>query len=368
MSEQSVCYFELQGTYFEMGRQMARLIDPAKVHFPAPPQYTTAYFEEAFRMYDACYPEIREELEGFSQESGIPVKEIAYSWMSYLVPRCCGLILTGKRMQDGHTRIARSYEFNLQDEDLTMFRTAPVGKYAHIGGSIVGFGRSEGINEKGLAVSMSSCGFPVSNMEGMRPPKIKGLEFWLAIRCLLENCANVNEALERVRQMPIAYNINLYLADREGNAVLFETMDGEQAFEQIDPSDKRQFLCGTNHIAIRSFQNREPTAMHNSIVRYEKLSAFAEAKDRYEEAEIRDFLLKKYPDGMTAHYYSEGFGTIKSVVLDTVENRFSICWLGEKENGWQDYYVDQTPGNRVEEKRVTEENPTPEFFAQQPIP
>lgn len=368
MSEQTVCYFELQGIHFEMGRQMAKLIDPAKVHFPVPPQYTAAYFEEAFQMYDAYYPGIREELEGFSQESGIPVREIAYSWMTYLVPRCCGLILTGKRMGDGHTRLARSYEFNLRDEDLTVFRTAPAGKYAHIGGSIAGFGRSEGINEKGLAVSMSSCGFPVSNMEGMRPPKVKGLEFWLVIRCLLENCANVSEALERVKQMPVSYNINLYLADHEGNAALFETIDGEWAFEQISPSDKRQSMCGTNHIVIKNFQSREPVAMQNSIIRYERLSAFTEAKELFEEMEIRDFLLKEYPEGMTAHYYSEGFGTIKSVVMDTVENRFSICWLGEAENGWKDYFVDQTQGNKVEGKQVTEENPTPEFFALHPIP
>lgn len=64
-------------------------------------------------------------------------------------------------MADGHTRIARSYEFTIDDEDLTVYRTSPEGGYAHVEGSIAGFGRSEGINEKGLAISMSSCGIPV---------------------------------------------------------------------------------------------------------------------------------------------------------------------------------------------------------------
>lgn len=47
--------------------------------------------------------------------------------------RSCGLILTGDKMADGHTRIARSYEFTIDDEDLTVYRTSPEGGYAHVG-------------------------------------------------------------------------------------------------------------------------------------------------------------------------------------------------------------------------------------------
>lgn len=69
--------------------------------------------------------------------------------MTMLVPRCSGLILTGKKTLDGHPKIARNYEFTIEDEDLKLCRTAPAGKYAHIAGTIVEFGRCEGINEKG---------------------------------------------------------------------------------------------------------------------------------------------------------------------------------------------------------------------------
>lgn len=356
-------YCELEGTNYEIGRQLAHLERTEQRCFKAPDFFVQEDFEEAFQLYEEHCPGIMEELRGYSDESGIGVQDIAFSWMTYLVPRCCGLILTGGRTCDGHTKIARSYEFSLEEEDLKVCRTAAAGRYAHTAGSIAGFGRTEGINEKGLAVSMSSCGFPVSNMPMMKEPRIKGLQFWLVIRSLLENCADVEEALNKVQEMPIAYNINLYLADASGNAALFETMDGEQAFRQIRPGDGDSCLYGTNHIVIDSLRHLEPAAMKNSIVRYDKLKEFTESGMKFEEQAVKDMLLQKYPGGMRANYYKEGFGTIKSVILDTVEKRFSICWLGLAENGWKDYFVLDKQEDCAEEKEYETEEGVPDFFA-----
>ena len=167
--------------------------------------------------------------------------------------------------------------------------------------------------------------------------------------------------------MPIAYNINLYLADPSGTGILFETMDGEKAYEQISPKEGPQYLCGTNHIIIEQLKHLEPAGMNNSIVRYDRLKKFAEEKERYSEEEIRKFMLAEYPEGMTAHYYKDGFGTIKTVILDPVEKRYSICWLGQEENGWKDYLVDEKKGACVEELLYRNEDGNPEFFAFRPI-
>ncbi len=59
-------------------------------------------------------------------------------------------------------------------------------------------------------------------------PAIVGLQFWAVIRYLLENCKDVDEALEYLKDMPIAYNINLLLADKSGNIALVETLDGKK--------------------------------------------------------------------------------------------------------------------------------------------
>lgn len=367
MKTQNVYYYEVSGTHEEIGKQLAREMDAKRLYMPAPAFFTDKEVEEALQLYDTYCPGLKEELESFSQEAGISVKDIAYTWMTYLVPRCSGLVVLGGQMADGHTRLARNYEFSIEDEDLTVCRTSAEGKYAHIGGTIVAFGRTEGINECGLAVSMSSCGLPVSNIEGMRASKVKGLQFWAVIRSLLENCKNVEEALKLVSEMPIAYNINLYLADIEGNAVLFETMDSHIAYKQISEATSKKYICGTNHIVLSDLRRYEPMAMRNSIVRYEKLKEFLDTHPCLEEAQIKEFLLKKYPEGMSAYYYKDWFGTIKSVVMDTVEKRYSICWFGQTENGWEDYMVLESIQNAEEAKLVEEERGTREFFEFVPI-
>ena len=142
---------------------------------------------------------------------------------------------------------------------------------------------------------------------------------------------------------------------------------GEKAYEQISPNEGPQYLCGTNHIVIEQLKHLEPAGMNNSIVRYDRLKKFAEEKERYSEEEIRKFMLAEYPEGMTAHYYKDGFGTIKTVILDPVEKRYSICWLGQEENGWKDYLVDEKKGACVEELLYRNEDGNPEFFAFRPI-
>lgn len=66
--------------------------------------------------------------------------------MTYLLSRYSGIALLGSKCTDGHTKLARNYEFSTQDEDLTLCKTAVTGKYAHIGRTVVGFGKNEEIN------------------------------------------------------------------------------------------------------------------------------------------------------------------------------------------------------------------------------
>ena len=128
MEKQQVSYWELEGTYQEIGKQMAKQPEKNHIYIPDPEKFGGKEMEEAFQLYDRYCPGIREELEGYAQEAGIAVRDIAYTWMTYLVPGCSGLILTGKKTDDGHTKIARNYEFTLEDEDLKLYRTAPAGK------------------------------------------------------------------------------------------------------------------------------------------------------------------------------------------------------------------------------------------------
>jgi predicted choloylglycine hydrolase len=362
MQNVKTAYFELEGTHYEIGRQMAKLLAKDALYAPAPELFSEEEINNAISLYDQFCPGITEELRGFCDETGMPLHNNAYLWMTYLIPRCSSVALTPAHTQNGHTLLARNYEFGIEEEDFHVYRLAPKGKYAHIGGSLLEFGRTEGINEKGLAVSVSSCGFPVSNIPQMRAPHIRGLQFYAVLRSLLDSCSCVDEALETVQKIPIGYNINLILADREQNIALVETMNGEMAIQRGKDAPDSSFLCVTNHIAISSFKDRESMAMRNSLVRYETLNNFVNKTGKISEEQMKQFLLTKYPEGMTAWFYKDYFGTVKSVVMDVNEGRFSICWGGRAENGWEDFYVDKKIGNQEKEISVINEPGNKEFF------
>lgn len=362
MNKTNTSYFVLEGNHQEIGRQMALKAREKSGLQKAPETFTASELKEALTLYDQYCPGIIDELEAYADACHVSIRDIAYTWMTYLIPRCSGLIVNGSLMTDGHTRLIRNYEFDLEHEDLTVFETRPQGQYAHIGGSIVLFGRSEGINECGLAVSMSSCGLPVSNISEMRPPQIKGLQFWAVVRSILENCKDVDDALILAKKMPIAYNINLFLADASGNACIIETMNGELTYKRIDSRGSLKYLYGTNHIAIPSFQHLEPYAMRNSLVRFQTLEQFMKNKEELDESDLCGLFVKKYPEGMSVPYYEAAFGTIKTVVMNTEKRTFKIHWLLEEDNGWETYQLGNNNKDHVLEKSYRKERPDASFF------
>ncbi|MCS4459559.1 C45 family autoproteolytic acyltransferase/hydolase [Clostridium botulinum] len=159
-------------------------------------------------------------------------------------------------------------------EELVLCTTKIKGKYAHIGTSMIQFGRGDGMNERGLGVSQTSTGLPVGNFEGCRKPAIVGLQFWTVIRSVLENCKDVDEAIKYVQSVPIAYNINLVVVDKMGNAALIESLDGKKAIKRISANTKEQFICSTNHVHLEELKKYEPKSMKNSVVRYNLINKY----------------------------------------------------------------------------------------------
>jgi predicted choloylglycine hydrolase len=180
------------------------------------------------RLFDEFCPGLNDEIEGFAEELKIPSAEVFYYAMTYLRPGCSQMAVLPSLTENGHTLLARNYDFNDAVDDLTLYTTRIEGKYAHIGSSVVQFGRLDGLNEHGLAVSQTSAGLPVGNFEFAAKPAIIGLQFWAVIRSVLENCRNVEEAIQWTKEMPIAYNINLMAADPAGRAAQSKASTGKK--------------------------------------------------------------------------------------------------------------------------------------------
>jgi len=344
MEKASVNIFELSGTNYEIGYHLGKMAlnypQCIEMQIVPPNTFTEKRAAEMTEMFDLYCPGLNEELQGFAEAIGVSRLQIVYYAMTYLTPGCSLLAVLPSLTENGHVMVARNYEFSHKMDDFTFCKTKVTGKYAHMGGSSMQFGRSEGINEFGLMVGVTSCGRPVGNMEFSRKPAVTGLQFWAVIRTLLENCKDVEEALRSLMDMPIAYNINLMLADKTGKAALFETLDGKKAVQRIDETTKKQYLHSTNHAHIPEIMELEPLAMEHSFCRYEFVKNYMDQASQVTENDLKEILLAKYPTGLCCHWYDDFFGTIKSLVFDVTLGKVDICWGGLGYNGWKSYSLD----------------------------
>jgi len=334
---------ELSGSNYEIGAALGRMtaaIPQLKaLHTAGLPGLDADAAERASALFSQWCPGLNEELQGFADALQVPVTQIIYYGMTYLRPNCSQIALLPALTESGRPLLARNYEFSHEAEDFTLVKTRVKGKYAHLGTSVLHFGRDDGFNESGLAVTMSSCGFPVGALAAMRKPKLAGLQFWAVIRTLLENCQNVREALDYTAEMPIAYNLNLMLLDRTGNIALVETLDGRRAVKHISRGEGEQYLCATNHPVLPELIPYEPKAMRHSWQRYEWIRGRLAGAGAVTSKDLQEMLLAPYPDGLCCHCFREFLGTTKSMVIDPAGGTIELCWGGRRENGWHKYSI-----------------------------
>lgn len=336
---------ELKGSSYDIGYKLGSIISEnialKKAYTRILEGFGLTEYKDAVKLFDEWCPGISEEIDGFADAFKVNTEQIAYYAMTYLLPRCSQIALLPNMTAQNKHLLARNYEFNHQIEDFVLVRTSVTGKYTHMGTSTMSFGRDDGFNEHGLAVTMSACGFPVGAVPFMRAPKIKGLHFWAVIRALLENCKNVEESLHYLKGMPIACNVNLMLLDKNGNAALFETLDGKHATKQISPESQEQFLWATNHPVLPQLVCYEPQAAIHSLRRGEWIVSQLEGASAVTNEQLKVMLLSKYPNGLSCHYYEDYFGTTKSIVFSPADGIIELCWGGRAENGWQTYDIRQ---------------------------
>lgn len=133
---------------------------------------------------------------------------------------------------------------------LVLFAPSDSG-YASIGPSMQVTGRTDGINEKGLAM-----GYNFIN----RTHSKDGFMCNMIGRLILENCATVDEAIQLLKELPHRYSFTYVLADQEQSGVIVEAAPHDFAI-RYEP------IC-TNHFETLTKQNRYRT---DDSVRRKKL-------------------------------------------------------------------------------------------------
>ncbi|HGH7176300.1 TPA: C45 family autoproteolytic acyltransferase/hydrolase [Bacillus wiedmannii] len=338
-------YFSsLKGSHYDIGKQQGEFV---KNHPYLIPQFiqqehlvSDNYWTESRNILNQYCPGINEEIEGFCEVLKIPSKNMMYYYQTLLKAGCSHCVVLPKKTDSKHTYILRNYDLSPKIDDMRFCSTHAEGTYAHSGFSTFYFGRTEGVNEHGLAVTFSACGQPVGNIEGLRKPLLSGLQCFAVIRVLLEKCKNVQEAKALIDEVPIASNINLIVADPL-DAARIEIFDGYKSITTID-EENHDFIVSTNHAISLPIQKLNNRRLEQSTNRYQTLYEHLNRNEQVSMDSLKGLVEREYPTGLTVHNYEEWFGTLHSVLFDLHNRTMNICFGSPLLNDWYSLKVGES--------------------------
>lgn len=299
-------------------------------------------FHELQSFFEDYCPGLNEEMKGFADSLGVETSEVPFYSATYNVPKNCSQVaVLSSATNDKHVYVGRSYEWTHTEEDLRLCTTRIEGKAAHIGFSIFLFGRADGLNEHGVSVTFTGGGiFGV-------PLKQQGFQSHLVIRSILASCESVDDAIEFVKKTPTSGFFNLLIADRGSNAALVEFADGTRDIKQIDRNSEDTCLFSTNHYTLpATLRSNELNCgiIEQSRKRYQLLASNLRATSEINKEALRTILSRKFPKGLCDHYYSEGFGTVWSLLFDLTSIEADICFGAPTHNKWHSFTLNEPGG------------------------
>jgi predicted choloylglycine hydrolase len=350
VTETQFQHIVLEGTSYEVGKAQGDILkqdEETIATFASSDLDPQAFGFEDLRDMQALYerhcPGVNDEIQGFADSLGVSAEKVFYYGASYRYPgNCSHMVALAPITADGHVYVGRSYESSGADQRLCTTRV--YGKAHHIGFSACLLGRTDGLNQHGLSVTMSggfSAGMPWDW------PKGKGFDYWILARALLDNCETVSEALELLEDMPLYFFASFIVADRLGSAALVEIAGYQRAVRRIDSGAGDQYLIATNHFTMPelSQHNTNQGTMGHSVPRYDFIkSSLASAVPNINKETVRRILTTEHAPGCCFPYYAYGMGTLWSMIFDLTEGHVEVCFGAPTHNEWQLFTLDGSVG------------------------
>ena len=360
-----------EGTHYEVGRalgahfkQDAAMLDFLSSPFMGSPELLPAAADKAMMNFEKYCPGLNQEIQGFADETGIQAEKIVF-YYSYLQPSgfCSQAALRTGIGDSSRTYQMRTYDFGWEDapyNQLLLSTTRVKGKAAHIGFALQLFGRYDGMNEEGLSITTTS-GRIRPDMSG------EGFVFPGAVRAVLDGCATAREAVSLLRSMPIFDYRNFLVSDRHGSMALIEVAGTHKEINYLDAAkaDPRQLMVSANHYTLPSMQRHNLQLMHNSRARYELMQASLSQESETQDtlAVMKQLMGQSLPHGISCHHYSEGFGTMWSMICDNAAREAHICFGTPEINPWRTFGFGGPPGISEYQASLPDEPSSPEFWS-----
>ena len=282
---------QFQGTHYDFGVMQGELLKDSFILPNRQKQRSVSSRHllvdetEATGMLVSFAPRIWEEINGLADALGWEIRdairEFGGYYMEYTRSGCSILAQSGF--------MVRNYDSSPEGYEGRFALYAPSdGGYATIGPTMQITGRTDGLNENGLVMGYnfinrrnSEGGF-ICNMIG---------------RLVLENCADIDEAIELLRELPHRRSFSYVLLDRSGKSVVVEASPRSVVV--------REAAVSTNHFELLTEENRYQTT--DSRRREETIRAQSQSlTDAYSAFR----LLNDSDQGVFSTKYSTASGTL----------------------------------------------------------
>lgn len=281
------------------------------------------FAKKCIPIYEKFYPEILQEIRGFSDGIQISWEYIAtflFSMYCFVFDNKCSCFAF---CSNGKTILAKNSDFAIFAEkmcDSVYYHMD--GGYRFVGNTTAWTEIEDGINEHGLSAALTF----------VYPTKIAyGFNAGMIVRYILEKCKTVQDAVQALQKLPIASAQTITLADKGGNIAIVEcncecinvvTNSKELCITKNIIYTDKKFVFATNHfvseaMCVYQYGGEDDCYSHR---RYQTLYRAFEQESEYSLQFAMDLLSGK--KGFLCQYdRQKGMDTIWSSIYDLTSNK-----------------------------------------------
>jgi predicted choloylglycine hydrolase len=307
----------VQGTYYEMGKSRGSSLYEVGFRLPGQDEARVRFGHECEVEIARVFPKIRDEFHGFADGCHARYEDVlAFMAAIGVRPPSPGCSLFGAVGSQG-TFFGRNYDFYYSFADYAEhFILSPQGAFRSAGDSDVFIGREDGVNEKGLAVGISSVGAKT---------KSPGLNFPLAVRHLLDDCGDVGAALESAKTIRFSTTNNYLLADGSGAIAVVEA--SPERVRVRKPQRNSGFLVATNHFVHPEMTRTEDMSQRDSdsLRRFEAITREIERAGGEMSPERAEAILSDHKGRVCSHHEDTKLGTLWSTVANLTTRKLFLA-------------------------------------------
>ncbi|GAA0450808.1 C45 family peptidase [Alkalibacillus silvisoli] len=283
--------FQFRGSHYDFGYEQGRqlkdslTIQNRKKHWKIrKPRFSINVYDtkDKFMQYA---PNMWAELEGLRDGLELPMEEVLRDFGGYRT----AITKSGCSIMTEEDYMIRNYDYQPQTYEgrYTLFKPTD-GGYAVIGPTSRVTGRMDGMNEEGLVMAY--------NFTHRKSPE-DGFVCYMIGRIILDTCANVDHAVQLLKEIPHRNAFSYILLDPNGKTYVVETSPRGVHVRSSN-------VC-TNHFEYLTKENRHH--LEDSYKRKEAINLQRESNMSAKEA-FR--LMNDSGRGVFSHKYKSWAGTI----------------------------------------------------------